>query len=86
MSKIKILIQSPNVIFDEEGQPMSHGNEYIVTNGKKIESYISEGNAVVVQSENLSEQREEQKQKLSPTKNSTKQETASTNIEENSNG
>jgi len=86
MSKIKILVQSQNVIFDDEGRPMSHGNEYIVSQGKKIESYISEGTVIVVKSEDESQQREEQKQKPLQTKNSGKQDTASINLEENSNG
>jgi len=86
MSKIKILVQSQNVIFDDEGRPMSHGNEYTVSHGKKIESYISKGTVIVLKSEDESQQKEEQKQKPLQIKNSGKPETASINLEENSNG
>jgi hypothetical protein len=86
MNKIKILVKSQNVIFDDEGRPMSHGNEYIVSEGKKIESYISRGIVFVVKPEGENQQAEEQKQKPLQIKNSGKQDTASINLEENSNG
>jgi hypothetical protein len=65
---------------------MSHGNEYTVSHGKKIESYISRGIVAVVKPEGENQQVEEQKQKPLQIKNSGKQDTASINLEENSNG
>jgi hypothetical protein len=84
MSKIKVLIHSPHVLFDDDGHPMSMGHVYNVTNGTQIQNYLVEGLATVVEAASESEQKEKQ-EKVQPNK-TMKPETASANPQENSNG
>jgi|APCry1669188910_1035180.scaffolds.fasta_scaffold12545_2 hypothetical protein len=85
MSKINVIASSANVIFDDEGHPMSLGQEYSVTNSALIERYLSEGLLSPVVSAIESEQKEEVK-KAVINKNSKTQEIVSTIPQENSNG
>jgi hypothetical protein len=78
-SKIKVIVQSPAVIHDSNGQPLLPGQTYNVVRDARIQDFISEGFLTEVISAEEVEEKTETKKAATPTKPQRSQETDSAN-------
>ncbi len=78
MSQIKVLVQTPHVIQNDNGNPMSPGYTYSVKDSPRIQQFISEGDLTVISEPDVVAN-EEPAKKVAP-KNLKDQETASVNL------
>jgi hypothetical protein len=90
MKKIRVIVQAPNVIYDDAGHMMSMWQEYTVDLTPTIEAYISDGLLGVVPDAESTEQSvaaKEEPKKLSQTiKQPLAQKTEPSISQENVNG
>ena len=78
-SKIKVIVQSPAVIQDSNGQPLLPGQTYDVVSDVRIQSFISEGFLTELIPAEEVEEKAEVKKAATPTKTQRTQETDSAN-------